>query len=375
MISVSSVAILEDLGPGARIGMAATHAEDVETPRARRVPWLEVAFFVAGVAFFAALLAKIGAAPIVDAFRMLGPALALIVGTEMLAILANTISWRYAIPAEKRRQVPFLRLMATRVAGDALNYVIPAGTIGGEIPKARLIRGHIPLETAVASVTIAKLTEAIALGIFGAAGAIAALPALTESPSARAVIASGVAFGFALAIGFFVATRYGLFSTGLRILRRFGVKGATLERLAAAASAFDGEIARFHGTQKRGFFLSTVWHLAGWLVNVGELYLTFRFLGLKASFPAIFAIEALVAAWDGAFFFMPAKAGTEEGGRVFVAGLFGFTAAQGLTIGLVRRVRELWWVSVGLVVYAALVRGDRSLGTNGRAAPAAVANA
>jgi uncharacterized protein (TIRG00374 family) len=346
-------------------------------PRARRVPWLEVAFFLAGLGFFVALLAKIGAAPIGDAFALLGPRLALIVAVESVAILANTISWRYAIAPERRRAVPFLKLMAARMAGDSLNYVIPAGTIGGEIPKARLIQREIPLETAVASVTIAKLTEAIALGIFGAAGAIAALPVLAKSPASRAAVAVAVSVGIGLAGVFFVATRFGLFSTGLRLLQRVGVKGATAQRLAAAAHAFDGEIARFQRQEKRDFALSTVFHLVGWLVNVGELWLTFRFLGLTAPFALIFATEALVASWDGAFFFMPAKAGSEEGGRVFVLGLFGFSAAQGLTIGLVRRTRELTWTAIGLVIYAVLARAQRPalVGESGRDGAPAVANA
>ena len=95
----------------------------------------------------------------------LGLSLPLIIGIEAFAVLANTLSWRCTIAPERRGDVPFRRLMAARIVGDAVNYVIPAGA--GEIPKIRLLSQYIPMELAVASVALAKLTEGIALGLFG----------------------------------------------------------------------------------------------------------------------------------------------------------------------------------------------------------------
>ena len=48
-----------------------------------------------------------------------------------------------------------------------------------------------------------------------------------------------------------------------------------------------------------------------------------------------------------------------EGGRVFVFGLLGFGTGIGLTLGLVRRIRELAWTVAGLAIYPWLARGDR----------------
>ena len=97
--------------------------------------------------------------------------------------------------------------------------------------------------------------------------------------------------------------------------------------------------------------VSTAWHLAGWLVNVAELWLTCYFLGLHPSLGVVFAGEALAALFDVVFFLVPMKIGVAEGGRVFVFALLGFSPAQGLTLGLVRRVRELTWITIGLAIY------------------------
>ena len=95
-------------------------------------------------------------------------------------------------------------------------------------------------------------------------------------------------------------------------------------------------------------------------MNVAELWLACHFLGLRPSLGVVFAGEALGALCDGVFFFVPMRIGAAEGGRVFVFALLGFSAAQGLTLGLVRRVRELAWTTIGLAIYPWLGMGRRS---------------
>ena len=66
------------------------------------------------------------------------------------------------------------------------------------------------------------------------------------------------------------------------------------------------------------------------------------------------AIEVLSIAINGVLFFIPAKLGTQEGGKVLIFTLLGLTPAQGLDFGLLRRVRELAWAAVGLTLLSRL---------------------
>ena len=63
-------------------------------------------------------------------------------------------------------------------------------------------------------------------------------------------------------------------------------------------------------------------------------------------------IEVLSVAIDALLFFVPAKAGTQEGGKVLIFHLLGLDPAKGLALGIVRRLRELSWSMVGLIVLA-----------------------
>src|SRR5262245_40344645 len=175
-------------------------------PRRRHAAWLEIVLFMIGAGVFAVLLSRIGVAPIVEALTGLGPALVLIVAVEFLAVLANTLSWRCTIVPARREDVPFSRLIAARIVGDALNYVIPAGV--GEISKVRLLSRYIGVESAIASVAMAKLTEGIALGLFGFLGLIVVWPILATNPARTVPIAVALA-GAGLAVSCLIVARLG----------------------------------------------------------------------------------------------------------------------------------------------------------------------
>src|SRR5262249_11884253 len=142
-----------------------------------------------------------------------------------------------------------------------------------------------------------------------------------------------------------------LWATLVRIFNRFSVTHRDRCRVVAAISV-DTETTPF----RRGVASSTVWHLVGWMVNVAELWLACHFLGLRPSLGVVFAAEALGILFDSVFFFVPMRIGAAEGGRLFVFTLLGFSAALGLTLGLVRRMRDLAWTVVGLALYPWLAR-------------------
>ena len=322
-------------------------------PGGWRSAWVDIGLFAAGAGLLAFLICRIGAAPIAEALASLGLALPLIVGVEAFAVLANTLSWRCTIAPEHRGDVPFTRLVAARIVGDAANYVITAGV--GEISKVRLLARYLPMEPALTSVALAKITEGIALGLFGILGLLVAWPILAVSTVSGVTIAIAVLVGVGLVTGGLVAARIGVMTIGVRLFRRLVATQVDHMRLVGPAMPAEAEMRAL----QQGLLGSTVWHLVGWLVNVGELWVACHVLGLRPSWGVVFGGEALGVLFDAAFFFVPMRIGAAEGGRMFVFRLLGFGAAAGLALGLVRRIRELAWAVAGLVIYAWLARGDR----------------
>src|SRR5437016_8058193 len=72
-----------------------------------------------------------------------------------LIMAVDTLGWRYAFAYDR---VPFLRLVAARIAGEAVNVMTALAPVGGDAIKVWFLRPHVAYRDSVASVIIAKTT-------------------------------------------------------------------------------------------------------------------------------------------------------------------------------------------------------------------------
>ena len=147
-----------------------------------------------------------------------------------------------------------------------------------------------------------------------------------------------------------VMQRRGMFSAA-RASGRPRSASACRSGWASSSQQLDAEIARFY-TAPRAFALSVLGFFVGWCMGVVEVYIVLHFLDVGATLSRAMTIEVLSVAIDALFFFVPAKAGTQEGGKVLIFQMLGLDPVKGLALGIVRRLRELSWSMVGLVVLA-----------------------
>src|SRR5262249_37638429 len=89
--------------------------------------------------------------------------------------------------------------------------------------------------------------------------------------------------------------------------------------------------------------------VAGWAVGAAEIYLILHWVGGAVEWPTALALETGSVLLDGMLFFVPAKVGTQEGGKVVLFAALGLDPARGLTVGVVRRIRELTYAALGLI--------------------------
>jgi uncharacterized membrane protein YbhN (UPF0104 family) len=309
---------------------------------ARVVEWLLLA---AGVVTFAILLIDLGAGAVVGKLHLIGWGVLPIVGQELLAYAANTAGWRAAFPRPRPR-VGFRALLAARIAGDAINFLTPTATFGGEFVRSRMLAGQVPTTSVLASIAVAKLAQAVGLGVFLALGGLIALPRSPLSAGVRHGLMVGVA-AFALVLALLVlAQRSGMFGPLLGLARRLGMPGAP--PLAEALAQLDGEISRVHRQGPGAFALSGGCFALGFALGSVEAYLALWFLGLPASFDLALTIAILGQAGNALFFFVPLRAGTQEASKAVIFSLLGLDPAAGLAVGIVYRIREIVWAAIGL---------------------------
>ena len=325
---------------------------------------LQRALLLAGLVLFAALVRQLGAAAVLANLRLVGWGIVLIVGQEILAYVANTLGWRAAFP-RRHTPVAFRHLLAARIAGDAVNYVTPTATVGGELVRLHFLRGRAATIDLATSVAVAKVSQTVGQLAFIIAGLGLILTQTPLPPATRLGLVIGAATLTALVVALVCAQRRGMLAPLARVAALF-VRRERVAALRRHLRHLDEEIASFHRAGRGAFLLSSGCFLAGWMLGVLEIYLMLWLLGLPASVYRALTIEVLSVAIDATLFFVPGKVGTQEGGKVLIFSALGLDPAKGLSVGILRRIRELTWTLVGL-----LILSRRQLATRPVAARAA----
>jgi putative membrane protein len=304
-----------------------------------------------GLAFLAYLVLETGPGFLLASIQNLSWRLLVVVAFPFaLVTTLDTLGWRFAF---RRNSVPFPMLFSVRLAGEAFNLTTPTASVGGEPVKAYLLRPRVPLEEGLSSVIVAKTTIALAQGLFllvGIALALTTLPLASKLLRGMAWLAAVEA----LALGGFVfAQQKRCFGGALRLLRRVGLSwGGERE---AGAHRLDRALSVFYKYHRGRLVLSLLFHFGGWVLGSLEVYLILHFMGIPVSLTTALILEAFGAAIKAVAFLIPAGLGALEGGNMAIFAALGLGVGVGLSVTLVRRLRELAWVAAGLVALA-LVR-------------------
>jgi putative membrane protein len=308
-----------------------------------------------GLALLAYLVAVTGPETLLASIQSLSWGLLVVVAFPFaLVTTLDTLGWRFAF---QRDLASFPTLLSVRLAGEAFNATTPTASVGGEPVKAYLLRPRVPLAEGLASVIVAKTTSALAQGLFLVAGIALALTTLPlASPLLKGMTWLAAVEAVALG-GFVLVQQKGCFGGGLKVFRGLGLTWG--KHREEHASHLDRSLSDFYKNHRGRLTLSLLFHFGGWVVGSLEVYLILHFMGISVSLITALVIEAFAAAIKFAAFLIPAGLGALEGGNMAVFAAFGLGVGVGLSVTLVRRVRELTWVAAGLVALS-LFRAPRT---------------
>jgi hypothetical protein len=153
-----------------------------------------------------------------------------------------------------------------------------------------------------------------------------------------AAVAAGAAFVWTVARGFWATMRGALDRVRLGHLLPASWAGPGRDLDAALA-----RLGPWRTAASLGCFV------LGWAVGAVEIYLILYCVGDAVDWRTALALETGSVLIDGILFFVPAKVGTQEGGKVVLFAALGLNPARGLTVGVVRRIRELTYAGLGLI--------------------------
>jgi len=301
-----------------------------------------------GVAALVMLLWKMEPATVGALVRQVGWGFTLVVAQEAVAHLLNALGWRFAFAADQAASFPLRELVCLRVAGDAINYLTPSATIAGEITRTTRLNNSQGTEVRAASVLVAKCTQTLGEILFAVTGLLVVSGGQFPPTRWPRHIVYGAAGGFTL-----VLVALGLYLLWVR--RRPGPT-ADLVPLGTGLPGLGSWLHYYLRRYPGRFGVSTLLFTLGYAWGAFEAYWICHFLKVPVSVGTAMTIEVFSVAVDGVFFMVPAKVGTQEGGKTAIFAWLGLSPITGFAFGVIRHVRELVWAGMGLALYHGLRR-------------------
>ncbi len=300
---------------------------------------------VAGIATFLLLLWKFDPARVWGHLVAFGWGFAVLLPFQILDHMLNAWGWKLAFPVESAPDAAFWDLVRVRIAGDGVNYLTPSANIGGEFVRPGMLRSPLPADVKVTSVLVAKVTQSVGQAFFILSGLGYLLHAhLFDFDGPQATLGAfgvgGILLGLVIGVGLLVMEPPAWFE------RRF-------PKAVEASAGVRGLLKSYLKTHPLRMMGSIFFFMLGYSWGAAEVWLICRFLGLDVGLETAFSIEFLSNLVDSLAFWVPAKLGTQEGGKTAIFAGLGLPPELGFTLGLVRHVREVSWALLGLALYAA----------------------
>ena len=293
-----------------------------------------------------------------------------IVGVWIFVYGINALSWQCVVRSvsDENEHVGFWRIFRLTITGYALNYATPVGGLGGEPYRIIALSRDMSKEHASSSVILYAMMHIFAHFWFWFTSiflylALVAIGNLTLTPV--------LAFMFCLAIVFCLIAFY-LFSRGYR--KGLVVKGVRwigkvpglkkwsnrmLETHAETLRHVDEQIAALHHTDKRAFYSSLLLEYFSRVVQSLEIMFMLLLFGIDnggdiAGLIITFCHSVLILSFTSLLAnligWLPMQIGVQEGGFVVSIAVMGLSAALGIFVSIICRVREIIWILIGLLL-------------------------
>ena len=320
---------------------------------------------IGSIALFVYVLQRGGPGAVLDKISLLGWGFIALILLSGIRHVLRAVAWSYCVQTDGSRPTP-LTLLGPRLMGEALDDLTPAGPLLGESAKVVVVSKLMPAQAGASSVVIENLIYALAAILFMLSGVMFALLKLTALQGFR-WIGGGLVMCFLASmviVWWIVSRRILLLGRTLDYLKRVGLRLAFLERHQQSLRDVEHAIYDFFLTRRRLFLGVLAIEIATNFTGIGEAYLILKVTAAHTSLFAAYLMESASRAAQLAFSFVPLGIGIQEGAAAATLQAFGYAASEGVSLAIIRKIRTVFWVAVGLLLAAkysiALPEGERS---------------
>jgi hypothetical protein len=307
-------------------------------------------------------------------------------GIWLLVYGLSALAWKSIIKScsvpgvgddQQVEKVSPCRIYRLTITGYALNYATPVGGLGGEPYRIMELSKNIGNQRATSSVILYAMMHFFAhfwlwfTSIFLYL-ALAVIDYVPMTPFLGGLMGAAIVFCLVAFYIFSKGYKHGLVVKLIRWIGKIpGLKGWSTrfqEHHAEALQNIDKQIAALHKQDKRSFYYSLFMEYASRIVQSLEILFMLLLFGIDCGggFEGLFftflysvlilSFTTLLANLIG---FLPMQLGVQEGGFMLSIALIGMStklgsdvdsAALGIFVSIICRVREILWIAIGMLL-------------------------
>ena len=301
-----------------------------------------------------------------------------IIGIWIVVYGLNALAWQAIIKgnckesqqqtANSQKLPSFWRIYRLTITGYALNYATPVGGLGGEPYRIMELSKDIDNQHATSSVILYAMMHFFAhfwfwfISIF----IYLALVLVGDMPMTTAIaIVLGTIILFCL-LAFWIFSkgyRNGLVVYVLGLIGKLPFLRGWSRRFrgkhAEALRNIDAQIAALYGQDTKAFYTSLILEYSSRMVQSLEVMFMLLLFGIDNGggvdgMVLTYLHSVLIVAFTTLFAnligFLPMQIGVQEGGFVLSIAALGLSAALGIFVSIICRVREILWIAIGMAL-------------------------
>lgn len=304
------------------------------------------------IGLFVLLVEKTGPAIIAARVYDVGAGFLILILISGTRHLLRTTAWYNAIDRKERR-IRFIDLFGIRIAGEAITDLTFLGPLLGETVKGVTLSKHISAEHSASSLVVENLAYSFSVGLLIVSGLVLFISKFPLPSTVRA--GSLIALGFLLLagslVGLIIKKRYRVASRILDRLKRLNLHWADrLHDKREKVVLFEENVYSFWRAHKTASLLILFLELLSIFSGVIEAWIILSLTVHRTSLFAAFMVETVNRVVNMFFAFVPLRVGVDEGGAALVLKTVGYGAVEGVSLAIIRKIRTLFWVAVGLVM-------------------------
>jgi hypothetical protein len=315
---------------------------------------------ILGTASLAYMIAWAGPGRLLQSAKAIGWGMVFVIALAGISHVAKTCAWRVAL-LEEAKNISFSRSLALRLISEAFGQFGFAGLLFGESTRVALLGPETSIEGGISSAALDRGVFLATGAVVTIAGLLAATTGLAMSGMMRVYTCLSVLVLFSLLVLFVLAfqNRWPLLSAPVRTAALVPWLRKRLVSKMAMIESVEHLLLEFHAQAPGVFWANVLLNLFCHFLAITEVFLILHFLEPRITLLSALILESLTKIINVIGAINPGNLGTYEGGNMAIGRLLGLNGTEGLTLGLCRRLRALFWAIVGGLCLAWFSKSDQ----------------